>query len=134
MYDFLTSGAVLLVDTIIANPSICFLVKILVLLMIFYKCDMLHRFSSNATNRAVLSSLFRNLAIKDDLSCQVVSSNFVISYQKSISEVLDMLIGNAVNLTPPITEWIFSVPLLHFVMKNCAPNEQAEEITWDSTR
>ena len=133
MYEFLTSGAESLVNTIIANTSLCFLVKILVLLMIFYKCDMLHRFSSNAANRTVLSSLFRNLAIKDNLSCQVVSSNFMISYQKSISEVLDILIGNAVKLTPSLTEWIFSVPLFHFVNKNCVPNEQPEEITWDST-
>ena len=130
MYEFLISMASLLVKTH-CHPSSCFLAKILVLLMSFYKCGMLARFSSNRTHWYTISSLLRNLAIKDQSSCQIVSADFVIHYAKSIGEILEALIGSAIRFSPPITEWIFAVPLLHFVMKNCKPYEQLESISWD---
>lgn len=131
MYKFLTSMVSSLVETIFAHPSSCFLVKILVLLMIFYKCEMLTSFSSSKTQWSTLCSLLRNLAIEDESSCQILSADFVIHYAKSIGEILEILIGNAVKLNPPITEWIFAVPLLHFVTKYCKPYEQLEGISWD---
>ena len=131
MYEFLTSVAMLLVKTIITHPDSCFLAKILVLLMSFYKCLMLDRFSSSEACCDTISSLLQNLAIKDESSCQIVSADFVILYAQSIGEILDTLIGNAIKFSPPITEWIFAVPLLHFVMKNCKPYEQLEGISWD---
>ena len=131
MYEFLTSMAASLVETIYAHPNSCFLAKILVLLMIFYKCEMLTRFTSSRTYWYTTSSLLRNLAIQDESSCQILSADFVIHYAKSIGIILDTLIGSAVRSNPPITEWIFAVPLLHFVMKNCRPNEQLEGISWD---
>ena len=131
MYEFLTSMAASLVKTMLTHTSSCFLAKILVLLMIFYKCEMLTRFSSSKTHCYTISNLLQNLAIKDELSCQIVSADFVIHYAKSIGEILDTLIGNAIKFNPSITEWIFAVPLLHFVMKNCKPYEQLEGISWD---
>ena len=131
MYEFLMSMAGSLVETIYAHPSSCFLAKILVLLMIFYKCEMLTRFSSSKAYFHTQCSLLRNLAIQDESSCQVLSADFVIHYAKSIGELVEMLIGNAIKSNPPITEWIFAVPLLHFVMKNCKPYEQLERISWD---
>ena len=131
MYEFLTSMAASLVKTILAHSSDCFLAKILVLLMIFYQCEMLTRFSSSKAHWSILCSFLRNLAIQDEPSCQILSADFVIHYAKSIGDILNKLIGNAIKFSPPITEWIFAVPLLHFVMKNCKPYEQLEGISWD---
>ena len=131
MYEFLTSMAASLVETIYAHPHSCFVAKILLLLMIFYKCEMITRFSSSQKNWYTTSSLLRNLAIMDESSCQIFDADFVIRYTKSIGEILEIMIGNAVKLNPPITEWIFAVPLLHFVTKNCKPYEQLEGISWD---
>ena len=131
MYEFLTSMTASLVKTMATHSSSCFLAKILVLLMSFYKCGMLVRFSSSRTHRYTISSLLQNLAIKDEVSCQIVSADFVIHYAKSIEEILEALIGSAIKFNPPITEWIFAVPLLHFVMKNCKPYAHLEGISWD---
>ena len=125
------SMAASLIKTMLIHPKSCFLAKILVLLMSFYKCGMLDRFSSNKTHWYTITSLLRNLAIKDASSCQIVSADFVIHYAKCIGEILDTLISNAIKFNPPITEWIFAVPLLHFVMKNCQPYEHLKGISWD---
>ena len=93
---------------------------------------MLADFSSTLNNRATLSSLLYNLAIKDDASYQIINTDIFMHYQKSIGEILDKLISNAVfKFNPSIKEWIFAVPLLHFLMKKCVPFEQLEGISWD---
>lgn len=132
MYEFLTSVAVFLVETINTYPQSCFVVKILVLLIILYKCQMLANFSSNTNNRFTIRSLLRNLAIKDDTSYQIINTDIFMHYQKSIGEVLDKLISSAVfTFSPPIEEWIFTVPLLHFTMKKCKPLEPLTGLSWD---
>ena len=133
MYEFLTSTAALLVKAIIAQPESSFLVKVLVLLMIFYECEMIARFSSSKTHSSTISNLLKNLAIKDECTCEVVAADFVIHYAKPIEEILEKLIGSAVKCNPSITEWIFAVPLLHFVGKNCKPYERIEGLSWDNS-
>lgn len=92
---------------------------------------MLASFSSNKSNRSVISHLFLYLAIKDESSCQIIGADFFIHYQNSFKDTLDMLIGNAVKFKPPITEWIFAVPLLHFMMKKCKPYEPLRGLSWE---
>ena len=110
-------------------PKSCFLVNDLVLLMIFYKCEMLSKFSSDTANHYTIRSLLQNLAIKNESSCQIVSSAFLTHYEESFGVILDILIDNAVKFNPPITEWIFAVPLLHFVTKRCVPHQQLKGIS-----
>ena len=132
MYKFLTSVAESLVKKIIAaNSDSCFFIKNLVLLLIIYKCEMLADFSSDKTNHSTMQSLLKNLAIKDKSSCQILSADFVIHYTNLIVKILDTLIGNAIKFSPPITEWIFAVPLLHFVMKECEPYRQLKGVSLD---
>ena len=129
MYELLTSVATSLVKTMIAYPTSSYLVKVLVLLMIFYKCEMLDGFSTNKSNRATISYLLRYLAIKDD---QVVKANFFIHYHVSFEKILNMLIPNAaLKFNPPIIEWIFAVPLLHLTVKKCKPFDQLEGLSWE---
>ena len=131
MYEFLTSTAASLANTIIDHPGSSFLVKSLVLLMIFYKCEMISKFVSGKNISSILGVLLKSLAVKDESTCQVISCDFVVHYTKSIVEILGKLISGAIKCIPPITEWIFAVPLLHFVQGNCKPYAQLEGISWD---
>ena len=131
MYEFLTSTAALLVKTIFDHPGYSFLVKSLVLLIIFYKCEMITKFLSGKNISSILGVFLKSLAIKDKSTCQVISNNFVVHYTKSIEEIIGKLITSASKYNPPITEWIFAVPLLHFVKENCKPYVQLEGISWD---
>ena len=129
MYEFLSSAAATLLTKIKDYPGFTILMKILVLLMIFFKCRMLSDFSQ--TNHPVISCLLKNLAVKDESSLKIISTDFFIHYQKMIKDVLELLISNCVKLKPPVAEWIFAVPMLHFVMQKCKPFEQLEEMTWN---
>ena len=131
MYKFLISTAESLNETINVNPMSCFLPKVLVLLVIFYKCDMLAGFSSNKSNRSIISYLLRNLAIKDQSSYQIIDAKFFIHYQKSFKEILATIIERAAKFNPPIAEWIFAVPLFHFMMRKCIPYEQLGGLSED---
>ena len=131
MFEFLTSTAALLVKAITTYPESCFLIKTLVLLIIFYKCEMITKFSLSRPHSVTIGALLRNLAIKDESTCRVLTNDFVIHYAKSIGELLDKLIGGAIKCTPPVAEWIFAVPLLHFMMKVCKPYEQLQGISLD---
>lgn len=126
MYEFLTSTSVSLMSTINASSNLTFLQKVLVLLVIFYKCKMLDHFSQ--TNHPAIKCFLKNLGVNDG-SC--LSTEFFVHYQKSIAEVLRILISNSVKLKPPTAEWIFAVPLLHFMMNKCKPYEQLKGMTWD---
>lgn len=131
MYEFLTSSATSLVTAMATYPRFCGLVKVLVLLVIFYKCELLNKFSCVKQNRFNIVKLLQNLAVKDQPSYQLISTNFLSHYHKSVEDVLKILIGNAVKFSPPIIEWIFAVPLLHFVQKKCRPFEQLEGTSID---
>ena len=131
MYEFLTSSASSLVKTMASHPRFSGLVKVLVLLMLFYKCEMLDKFSSSKLNHYNLRNLLQNLAVRDESTYQLISTKFLDHYHKSVKEMLDKLIGNAVKFKPPIAEWIFAVPLLHFVLKKCKPFEQLEGTSMD---
>ena len=132
MYELLTSAVSSLINTITVHPGSNFLLKIIVLLMIVFKCKMLSKFSSDITNRFTISFLLQNLIVKDDSTFRIISTEFFVHYQTSILELLDILIVNAVGkFQPPIGEWIYAVPLLHFVMKKCKPFEQLQGTTWD---
>ena len=121
-----------LIAAITTHPDKHFIVEVLVLLLIIFKCNMLYNFSSSETNRDIMSILLQNLAIKDGSAYQIVSSSLFITYEKSVGDILNMLISNAVNkYIPPITAWIFTVPLVHFLMKKCVPFDHLQRISWD---
>ena len=131
MYEFLTSSASSLVKTMATHPRFCGLVKVLVLLMIFYKCEMLNKFSSTKSNCYNISNLLKNLAVRDESSYQLINTNLLDHYHKSIMDILEKLIYNAAKSNPPIIEWIFAVPLLHFMLKKCKPFEQLDGTSVD---
>lgn len=132
MYKFFLFVANSLLQKIASHSADSGLVKILVLLMIVFKCNMLHRFSSNEDNRFIVKNMLKNLAITNYMSYQIVITTLPISYRPTIKAVLDQVIINAVNkFSPPLTEWIFAVPLVHFVTEKCKPNQRLEGIGWD---
>lgn len=129
MYEFLTSGVASLIQSSTTYPVSNFLVKALVLLLIFFKCKMLNKFCSDQKNDSVLSDLLRGLTIKDE---QNISSEFFAHYQHSLIDILKMIIDNMNNkFNTPLTEWIFVIPLYHFLIKKCEPFAQLQWIEWD---
>lgn len=131
MCEQLTSAVESLINTITKHPKSNFLLKIIVLLVIFFKCRILANFSSDKANHFYLSFLLQNLVVKDESSFNIISAKFFVHYQTSILELLDILISNAVKFKPTIPDWIYAVPLLHFVMKKCKPWDQLQGTTWD---
>ena len=130
MYEFLTSATTSLMTTINTHPEFTFLLKIIVLLMVFYKCEMLNRFIQ--TNHSPLSCLLKNLAVKDESSLKIISNDFFVHYQKSVTSMLELLISNSAKFKQPVAEWVFAVPLLHFMIKKCSKAyEQLEGMSWD---
>ena len=92
---------------------------------------MLPTFSSYECNRHIISILLQNLAIKDSESYQVVRTLFFKTYEKFVEDILNILISNAVTkFVPPMSEWIFAVPLIHF-MKKCVPFDHVQGLTWE---
>ena len=129
MYELLTSIFQSLINTKPTHPESTFLLKIIVLLVIFYECKILAKFSSEV-DRSTMRFLLQNLVDKES-SFSIISTDFFVHYQDSVLELLDILITSAVKYKPPVAEWIFAVPLLHFVMKKCKPYEQLQGTTWD---
>ena len=137
MYQILTFFTTSLLKTMTGNPRAYFLAKLLALLLIFYKCKLLASFCTHKFHRLTICGILKNLAVKDDSTFKILGSEFFVNYQKSVGDVLTMLITNAVKCSPPITEWIFAVPMLHFMTKKCKPFEQLVGLSWnyaDSTR
>lgn len=127
MEKFLASTASSLAETTTTYPGSSYLVKVLVLLIISYECNMLSAFCVNKANHTTIGTLLQNLAIKDK---QFISSNLLIHYQKPIGEILNILIGKVTYFSPSMTEWIFAVPLLHFVTRKCVPFQQLQKMKW----
>lgn len=132
MYDILIYVAESLIKNIDVITDCQFLMKTFVLLMITFKCKKIISFSSNEKNRHIVSTFLRKLAIKDDSSYKVLSTILSTNCEKSFNEILEFLISNAINkFNPPITEWIFAVPLIHFMMKKCNPFDPFQRLSWD---
>ena len=132
MYSIVQDVTTSLTNEVVACSDI-YLLKVLVLLMIIFKCNQLFSFTLDVKNRVLIQHLLRKLAIKDDKSCQVVNTKLFATYETALEKTLNTFITNAVSkFVPPITEWIFAVPLLHFMKRKCAPFEQLDMTSWDS--
>lgn len=133
MYTIIQRVATSLTNDIFACPDIYSLLKALVLLIIIFKCNQLFSFTSDGNNRDLIKLLLRKLAIKNFASYQRVNAKLLITYQTALEEILTSLITNAVSkFVPPITDWIFAVPLLHFMKEKCVPFDHLEMPSWDS--
>jgi len=131
MYQHLGFATQSLVTTITTWPDYSFFSRILILLMIYYKCKMLSTFCNDNANQSLLRSLLQYLAV-DKSSYEEAHEKIFGFYNQSIEEILQILLGAAALNRPPLKEWIFAVPLVHLLTKQCRPFEELQSvISWD---
>ena len=134
MYQLLLTTAKSLHSSITEDPNQPCLIRVLTLLMMYFKCMLLGKFSADGSNRNFIVTLFRSLTI-DHSSYQEACNKLFIYYQKSVLDILHIMIGNAITkFKQPITEWIFAVPLIHLLSEQCKPFEALHSISWDFSK
>ena len=97
--------------------------------MLYLKCTLLDRFSADIGNCDLIISLLRNLVI--DHSTYQACNRLFNHDKESVLEILDIVILNATKFTPPVTEWIFAVPLMHLLSEQYQPFRDLQSISWD---
>ena len=127
MYQCLRIVTQSLVTMITAWPDYSVFIRILILLMIYHKCKMLYDFCKDVANRALLSSMLQNLAV-DKSSYEEAREKIFSTHHKSIEAILQILFSTASQRRIPIKEWIFAVPLIHFLTNQCHPFEELQSI------
>jgi len=88
---------------------------------------MLSDFCNDYVNESLLRSLLQNLAI-DKSSYEEALEKIFHTYHQSIEDILQLLFKAAGQKWTPLKEWIFAVPLMHLLTKQCHP---FEELDWD---
>ena len=133
MYQLLLSVTKSLFINITGDPNQSYLIKVLILLLIYFKCTLLDRFSADISNRDLIITLIRNLAI-DDSTYREACNRLCIHDKESVLQILDIMIVNTTKFEPPITEWIFAVPLMHLLSEQCEPFEVLQSISWNFSK
>jgi len=133
MYQYLRTITSSLMNKTTNWPDHSVLIKVLTLLMIYHKCELLSDFCSDQSNSAMIQKLLRNLVV-DKLSYEAVYDKMLTTYPKPIEKILHLLLKTANNYYPPMIEWTFAVPLLHFLTKQCNPHEELQTINWNSDK
>jgi len=131
MYQYLGFVTRSLVTMITAWPDYSVFIRILILLMIYYKCKLLSDFCNDGANQSLLSSLLQNLVVDKSSYEEGVEKIFKF-YRQPIEEILKILFKAAVQNRTPLKEWIFAVPLMHLLTKQCCPFEDLQSVdSWD---
>ena len=131
MYRLLLTATESLHISITEDPKQPCLIKVLTLLMIYFKCILLDKFSSDSSNHDFIATLFRNLAI-DHSSYQEAYDKLLFKYKKSVLQILDIMIVNATTkFEQPVMEWVFAVPLIHLLTEQYNPSEGLQSLSWD---
>ena len=133
MYQLLLTVTQSLCSSITSDPNQAYLIKALIILLIFLKCTLLNRFSADIHNRYLIITLLRNLAI-DGSTYREACNRLFIHDKESILQVLNIMIVNVTQFMPPVTEWIFAVPLMHLLSEQCEPFEVLQSISWDFSK
>ena len=113
------------------NLSKNFIIQnILSLLIIFYKLGFLVDFCNNQENTRLVSPLLHCLTV-DKLLFENSVRPLWNSFDKLLPYSILTVVKGAVNFNPPLPEWIFAIPLVHFLTKLCEPFEILHSIEWD---
>ena len=125
MYLSLRNVSESFVDRIKKQPGSSHFIEVLIVLLTYYKCSILEKFCSDYKNKSLLRFLLRKLAVDESYS-EMSNQTFLCHYEKSIGEILKMLVYKS-----HVSEWIFAVPLLHLVTKQCEPYARLKGIDWN---
>ena len=130
MKAWLASVVQTLVDQIKQSPEKSFLQNSLCVLVIYFKLKMLTDFCANSNNVVHMSDILRNMGV-DQLKYEATVKVLWNKYRDVLVESVSFLITCAIKHKPPITEWIFAIPVLFFLKRKCTPPEPLKIIGWD---
>ena len=130
MYQLLVNVTSTLCVNITSNSNQSYLIKVLVLLIIYFNCGLLDRFSSDINNQQFVVTLLQNLSI-DSLTYQEAYDNILVYYKQHVLQLLDTLL---VNTNKFVSEWIFVVPIIHLLSEQYKPFDVLQSISWDFSK
>ena len=130
MKTWLVSVIQILVDLIKQSPEKFLLQNILCVLVIHFKLKMLTDFCVNPNNAVYMSDILRSMGI-DKSKYEATVKLLWDKYSNVLVDSVSFLINSAINHKPPITEWIFAIPVLYFLRRKCSPPEPLKAIEWD---
>jgi len=130
MKTWLASVVQTLFDLIKQSPEKSFLQNTLCILVIHFKLKMLTDFCASSSNAVYLSDMLRNMGV-DKLKYEATVKLLWDKYADVLVDSVSFPINGAIKHKPPITEWIFAIPLLYFLKRKCTPPEPLKTIEWD---
>lgn len=117
-----------LTDNIKKQPNKSFVNNICCLLIIYFKLNMLRDFCSKAKHAELLSSLLQNLAVDSSSALETCINIFGNAYEQLFLQSLLNFINKTINCHPSLTEWIFAIPFVHFLM---GQNSNLTNVEWN---
>jgi len=125
MYQCLRDVSESFVDRVDKEPMASRFIEALILLVIYHKCSILEMFCSDYyKEKHLLKILLQNLAVDKSYS-DINNQKFLCHFEASVGEIVTMLISRS-----HVSEWIFAVPLLHLITKQCEPYATLKSIDW----
>ena len=102
--------------------------NILTLLIILYKLCYLVDFCNESSNKQLMGSLLQNMIIDEALFESSVKPllNF---FDNVLSNSILIIVKGAITFLLP--QWIFAIPLVHLLEKQCKPFDVLRSIEWD---
>ena len=129
MADWLRHLAKCLLDNFKNLPKNYILQIVLSLLIIYHKLNFLDGFCYKNENKHLVAVLLHNLIVDESLfenSVKPLWNSF-----DNLPYLILTIVKGAISFTPPLPEWIFAIPLLHLLNKQCEPFEILHSIEWD---
>ena len=131
METWLIFAAHSLMENIKKQPTKSYVKSILCILILYFKMDMLHDFCQKPEHAELTSILLRNLAI-DSSS---VFENEVKIFQNAYGQMFHLsflnFINGAINSHPSLTEWIFAIPIVHFLTEQ---HNSLNSVDWNENQ
>lgn len=103
----------------------CYIKNILCLLIIFCKLNMLNELCKLQETGILL----QNLAVSSSSVLETEVKVFQLTYGKWFLESIVKYINVIINFQPSLTEWIFAVPIVHYLM---GQNSKLNSVEWDT--
>jgi len=102
------------------------------MLAVFIICFKLQMFSEvcNSSNHYSLKVLLHNIAVGFSSSYHIIQQ-LQRHFGDALSTVVTTFINYVTSYSTQFTEWIFAVPILHLLNKNCEPFQHLDSIDWD---
>lgn len=124
MKDWLISTTKLLIDNNKKEHTKSYVKKILCLLIIFFKINLLRDFCKKPEHTDLIRSLLRGLAI-DSLSVfEAEVKIFLVAYETLLLDSLLTFVNEAINFT---TEWIFAIGIIHLLTQQ---HDNMNNVEW----